>query len=198
MDVEDNVLGVFKQVGRNIIKSLQRECCLPVDMTTGRTGSRRNKETEYQWMIPSSVIVSQSKNKDVVSPEILKEHLGLYYVHGDVQQKISSYTLKILGVSNLSLDQLVEISKALIRQFNEQDVISSKNVKQMHAWIGQWMHLVYKTLQQTCDCSQQTLDMLKALNIFALSDGTLVSLDNVVVFFPMENQSERGKGKNKR
>ena len=65
----------------------------------------------------------------------------------------------------------------------------------MHGWLGRWMHMTYKTLQEDCDCSQQTLNTLKSLSIFALSDGTLASLDKSVVFFPMDNNVKHKKGK---
>lgn len=187
MDVEDHVLGVFKQVGRNIIKSLQRESCLPIDLGSA-TKSRRSKA--YQWMIPSSVILSQKETKDVIDPDILSEHLGLHYVHEDVQKKISSHILKVLGVSKISIDQLVEVSRALVRQFNERQVFTTEQVTKMHSWIGQWLHVIYKTLQENCDCSQQTLNVLKSLHVFALSDGKLVSLNDTIVFFPVENQNK--------
>ena len=185
MDLEDHVLGTFKHVGRNIIKCLQREACLPIESL--------NKDN-YDWSIPSSVVVSQLENRKVIPPEMLEKYLGLHYVHNKIQLKIPPSVLKLLGVGKLSLDQLVEIAKSNVRQFSEKEHQSSENI----AWIGYWLSLVYTTLQQNYDCSQKTLEMLQSLNIFVLSDGTVVSLTNSVVFFPLDgNMPIQHSGKKK-
>ena len=47
--------------------------------------------------------------------------------------------------------------------------------------------VVYKSMQENCDYSEKTLDLIKSLKIFALCDGSLVSLNERIVFFPVEN-----------
>jgi len=53
MDLEDQVLGVFKQVAHNVIKCLQREPCMPYE-----DQSKEDEKGRLQWVVPSATVVS--------------------------------------------------------------------------------------------------------------------------------------------
>ena len=83
MDLEDHVLGIFKQVARQILKGLQREPCLPVQ------DDKKKSEEAYKWAVPNSVVMSKSDSQSVISSSMLHKHLGLHYIHKDIQNNIS-------------------------------------------------------------------------------------------------------------
>lgn len=66
MDLEDHVLGDFKQVAHNVIKCLQRKPCLPhtsstigKDIKDNETEDKDggNSEEEISWSLPTSCVV---------------------------------------------------------------------------------------------------------------------------------------------
>ena len=68
MDLEDHVLGDFKQVAHNVIKCLQRKPCVPHTSTPGDDETndgtkgdeaKKDKETidEVLWSLPTSCVV---------------------------------------------------------------------------------------------------------------------------------------------
>ena len=69
MDLEDHVLGDFKQVAHNVIKCLQRKPCVPYTSTPvddekddgAKKGETKDEETkdEVVWSLPSTCVVSQ-------------------------------------------------------------------------------------------------------------------------------------------
>ena len=59
----------------------------------------------------------------------------------------------------------------------------------MNASIGHWLCLLFNTLQDACDCTEESLNKVKELQMFPLSDGTYVSLINTVVFLPLQDNS---------
>ena len=113
MDLEDHVLGIFKQVSCQIIKSLQHEACLPVMPKDGKS----SKEP-IVWAIPSCIIHSQEHVVKVISQNMLEEKLGLFYLNKDVDGAISKRVLTSLGVRKITLEQLLEICRAVVHQFN--------------------------------------------------------------------------------
>ena len=73
MDLEDHVLGDFKQVAHNVIKCLQRKPCVPYtstpiddekddgakkDETTADETKDEETKDEVVWSLPSTCVVS--------------------------------------------------------------------------------------------------------------------------------------------
>ena len=111
MDLEDHVIGVFKQVSQQIIKCLQREACLPVM-------PRDKKEEHACWVIPSFIVYSQEQILKVISPDMLEQKLGLYYLNTNIGSTVSKRVLAALGVCELKLEQLLEICNLVVQQFS--------------------------------------------------------------------------------
>ncbi|XP_065672459.1 uncharacterized protein LOC100211694 isoform X2 [Hydra vulgaris] len=189
MDFEDNVFGVFKQVSQQMIKSLQCEACLPV--------IPRNIENEkvLSWVVPKHIVFSQQEIYKVISPEILQEKLGLYYLNNDIDCAASKRVLTSLGVCELKFEQLIEVCKLVVQEFSSSSQ-QIKNPDKIQQWIGKWLHLVYTSLQNSCDCSQKTFDIIRSLHIFPLTNGSMMSLKENVTFFPVYDIPKHGKKKN--
>lgn len=64
-------------------------------------------------------------------------------------------------------------------------------------WIGEWFGVVFSTLQETCDFTEDTLDLIRSLKIFVLCDGSFVSLKEQTVFFPIEADMVKSKKSSK-
>ena len=201
MELEGHVLGIFKQVARNIIKSLQREKCLPInefDQKRAESEERQVRNHEYYWGIPSSVVLSKSSLVKMISPSLLQATLGLSYLHDEVIRRVDRNVLLSLGVNEVSIDQLLDITKSFLQNLHKNKSATIEAIKNMNAWVGRWLCLLFNTLQEAYDCTEGSLDKVKDLPMFPLSDGTFVSLKDTVVFLPVEdeNNSSKKKGKN--
>ncbi|XP_047140685.1 uncharacterized protein LOC100210004 isoform X2 [Hydra vulgaris] len=186
MDLEDNVSGVFKQVSQQMIKSLQREACLPV--------IPRNIENILNWVIPKHIVFSQQEIYKVISPEILQEKLGLYYLNNDIDCTALKRVLTSLGVCELNFEQLIEVCKLVVQEFSSSSQ-QIKNPDKMQQWIGKWLHLVYTSLQNSCDCSKKTFDIIRSLHIFPMTNGSMMSLKENDAFFPVNYIPKHGEKK---
>lgn len=181
MEHQDHILGIFKRVQTDILRKLQQVDCLPVYQHDGESG-----EPTLAWAMPSTVIISkQAKTSDggrnVITPHMLKEFLNLTYLHPEFTQKeiaVSEDVLQALGVSQLSLSQLVEVLKRHIAQASHHDA-------ELFSWIGNWMNIVSNMLQEQCDFSDETKEMLQSLKMVPDNNNELVSLAEKVVFFPV-------------
>ena len=181
MEHQDHILGIFKRVQTDILRKLQQVDCLPVYHHDSESG-----EPTLAWAMPSTVIMSkQAKINDggrhVITPHMLKEFLNLTYLHPEFMQKeiaVSEDVLQALGVSQLSLPQLVEVLKRHIAQAPHHDA-------ELFSWIGNWMNIVSSMLQEQCDFSDETKEMLQSLKMVPDNKNELVSLAEKVVFFPV-------------
>ena len=200
MELEGHVLGIFKQVARNIIKSLQKEKCLPINEVDQKRVESERMEVgsyEYYWGIPSSLVFSKPSLVKMISQSLLQTTLGLSYLHEEVIKRVHRNVLLSLGVNEVSIDQLLDITKPFLLNLHKNKPAAIEAIKNMNAWIGRWLCLLFNTLQESYDCTEESLDKVKDLQVFPLSDGTYVSLKDTVVFLPVEdeNVSRKQKGK---
>ena len=201
MELEGHVLGIFKQVARNIIKSLQKEECLPINKVDQKIVESEGMQVgshEYYWGIPSSLVLSKSSLVKMISPSLLQTTLGLSYLHEEVIKKVDRSVLLSLGVNEVSIDQLLDITKSFLQNLHKNKSATIEAIKNMNAWVGRWLCLLFNTLQEAYDCTDESLDKVKNLQMFPLSDGTYVSLKDTVVFLPVEDENviHKNKGKN--
>lgn len=200
MELEGHVLGIFKQVARNIIKSLQKEKCLPINEVDQKRVESEGMEVgsyEYYWGIPSSLVFSKPSLVKMISQSLLQTTLGLSYLHEEVIKRVHHNVLLSLGVNEVSIDNLLDIMKSFLLNLHKNKPATIEAIKNMNAWIGRWLCLLFNTLQESYDCTEESLDKVKDLQVFPLSDGTYVSLKDTVVFLPVEdeNVSRKQKGK---
>lgn len=228
LDMEDHVLGSFKQVARNIITCVKREPCMPA-----ADHDLINNHAERKWSLPSALVYGCDSLRSTIPPKMLFKYLGLNFVSAEIQQDVPFHVLESLGVSKLSIEQLVDIAKAVLKDFHQGstgETTSTKEVDrtaeldrrsghctktstsesgqcietsmseggkitELHRWIGQWFVVLYKTLQDSCDYSDGTMSLVRSLKMFPLCDGSIVSLQGEVVFFPVDCNTKTRKGK---
>ena len=192
IDFGGHVAGVFKQVARDIIKSLQKEKCLPlheVKPENAEPDASQDVIRGYQWRIPSSLIMTKSSLVKLIPPQLLKKSLGLCYLDGEVSKRVRHVVLRSLGVNEVTIDKLIDIAKSFLLDLHKTKPQSTEAMRKINAYIGHWLCLLFNTLQEACDCAEESLNKVKKLQMFPLSDGTYVSLIDTVVFLPVEDNS---------
>lgn len=67
------------------------------------------------WKVPSqTVTVRDSLIREVITPEMLRKHLNLFYVHRDLAESLNTTLTQCLGIECLTMDHLMQIGKALV------------------------------------------------------------------------------------
>ena len=67
-----------------------------------------------QWKLPSqTVMVQDALVREVISPELLEQHLGLHYVHRDVAAMLNPLLTRSLGVESITSDHLIQVGRSL-------------------------------------------------------------------------------------
>jgi len=129
---------------------------------------------------------------------MLMQTLGLNFVADELQNKVKESILDSLGVTKMSVEQLVEIAKAYItEEFGVEKIqkLSEEDRQTAMDWVGEWFSMLFTTLQNNCDFAEQTLSVVRSLPIFALCDGSFVSLSEETVFFQVDvDTSTKRKG----
>ncbi len=96
-----------------------------------------------------------------------------------MQKHVSSALLTALGVQAESLDHLMEISKSHLKVISEEMGKSQQTVE----WLGKWFLCVCEYLERKFDSSQESLAKIRNAAVFPLSNGNIVNLKEVAVFF---------------
>ncbi|XP_068715873.1 uncharacterized protein [Montipora foliosa] len=191
--LEEEILDFFSPVARHILTLLQGKPCIPVQMTEQETSS-------YNWVLPSQAIFCQAcTTRDLITPALLEEHLGLRYMHSEIAQSLNPTLRSRLGIETLSSKHLLEIAKAEVKTFAvETDASASKNDEQSTdvakiGWLARWLQCMFKCLGQERNSSQDTLDSIASLDVIPLTNGTFVNLKEDSVFLPLSmDQSSVG------
>lgn len=191
--LEEEILDFFSPVARHILTLLQGKPCIPVQMTEQETSS-------YSWVLPSQAIFCQdSTTRDLITPALLEEHLGLRYIHSEIAQSLNPTLRSRLGIETLSSKHLLEIAKAEVKKFAvETDASASKNDELSTdvakiGWLARWLQCMFKCLGEERNSSQETLDSIASLDVIPLTNGTFVNLKEDSVFLPLSmDQSSVG------
>lgn len=191
--LKEEILDFFSPVARHILTLLQGKPCIPVQMTEQETSS-------YNWVLPSQAIFCQDcTTRDLITPALLEEHLGLRYMHSEIAQSLNPTLRSRLGIETLSSKHLLEIAKAEVKKFAvETDASASKNDEQSTdvakiGWLARWLQCMFKCLGQERNSSQDTLDSIASLDVIPLTNGTFVNLKEDSVFLPLSmDQSSVG------
>ena len=97
--------------------------------------------------------------------------------------------LKSLGVNEVTIDKLIDIAKSFLLDLHKNKPQSTEAMRKINTYIGRWLCLLFNTLQEACDCTEESLNKVKELQMFPLSDGTYVSVIGTVVFLPLKDNS---------
>ncbi|XP_076448916.1 LOW QUALITY PROTEIN: uncharacterized protein LOC143285481 [Babylonia areolata] len=180
--LEDEILDFFKPVATQILKKIRATPCMPA-VTSASSGKAGN----VQWKLPSqTVMVQDALVHEVISPELLEHHLGLYYVHREVAAMLSSALTRSLGVESITSEHLVQVGRSLVAAWGE--TVGDEEVVN----IAKWLACVYRSMDDFQDNST-LINTLQGMRVIPLSNGRLVALSEVTVFMLTEGSPDTAK-----
>ena len=195
--LEEEILDFFSPVARHILKLLQTKCCIPVIVSSNETEEPTEADDgkSYNWVLPSVAIFSEdSMIQELITPALLKEHLGLSYLHPEIVPALNPTLRFRLGIETLSSKHLMDIGIAEVKKASNElheATSNSKNCKldvARIAWVARWLQCMYRCLEQERNSSQEMLDRIRSLRVIPSTDGTFVSLKGDSVFLPLSLQ----------
>ncbi|CAF0729244.1 unnamed protein product, partial [Didymodactylos carnosus] len=171
---ESEIHGLFQFVCRSILRQLRAKSFLPVIIDDNQT---------IDYRTPSEcVLVRDTYIKDVLTPELLKTHLNLYYLSENLIQNIDHRRLLELGVHCLDHNQLIDVIKRLFSSSSSSKTIELfANNKHM---LAKWFCCLYRCLNDlTLKEEENIFKHVQSLPIIPLTNGKWTSLSTTVVFF---------------
>ncbi|KAL8608369.1 hypothetical protein ACOMHN_002602 [Nucella lapillus] len=179
--LEDEILDFFKPVATQILKKIRATPCMPtISGAAAKTGS-------VQWKLPSqTVMVQDALVHEVISPELLERHLGLYYVHREVASMLSSALTRSLGMESITSEHLIQVGRSLASAWG--DNVGDEQVVQ----IAKWLACIYRSMDDFQENSA-LISTLRSMRVIPLSSGQLVALSEVTVFMLTEGSGETGR-----
>ena len=195
--LEEEILDFFSPVARHILKLLQTKCCIPVIVSSNETEEPTEADDgkSYNWVLPSVAIFSEdSMIQELITPALLKEHLGLSYLHPEIVPALNPTLRFRLGIETLSSKHLMDIGIAEVKKASkelDEATSNSKNCKldvAKIAWVARWLQCMYRCLEQERNSSQEMLDRIRSLRVIPSTDGTFVNLKGDSVFLPLSLQ----------
>ena len=195
--LEEEILDFFSPVARHILKLLQTKCCIPVIVSSNETEEPTEADDgkSYNWVLPSVAIFSEdSMIQELITPALLKEHLGLSYLHPEIVPALNPTLRFRLGIETLSSKHLMDIGIAEVKKASkelDEATSNSKNCKldvAKIAWVARWLQCMYRCLEQERNSSQEMLDRIRSLRVIPSTDGTFVKLKGDSVFLPLSLQ----------
>ena len=156
---------LFTPVCQNILHSLRSHRFLPVI-------------NDNQLHMPHEcVLANDSTIKEILTPEILFNHLHLYYLKDEFYEHEKQ--LYELGVNRLDHHQLIEIIKGI---FTSEITFENKNI------LAKWLACLHRCLNElSLNDEQQVLQHIRLLKIFPLKNHQeFITLNNLnqTIFFP--------------
>jgi hypothetical protein len=121
--------------------------------------------------------------------DILKKQLDLYYLHPKVVEVLNPALANSLGVKALSTDHLIKVARSVC-EMNANTKRPESNRLSVE-WVAKWMVCLNRAIISEYKSSHELGDSFRELPIIPLNDGSFVSLNETVVFFPL---SERRRG----
>ena len=194
--LEEEILDFFSPVARHILKLLQSKCCIPVIVPRKETEelTEAGDRKSYNWVLPTEAIFSaDSMIQELITPALLKEHLGLSYLHPEIIPALNPALRSRLGIETLSTRHLMDIGRAEVKKASDEDEATShsKDCKldvMRIGWVARWLQCMYRCLEQERNSSQEMLDRIRSLKVIPLTDGTFVNPKEDSIFLPLSLQ----------
>ncbi|XP_056016364.1 uncharacterized protein LOC125663893 [Ostrea edulis] len=176
--VEDEIIDFFRPVANQILQKLRAKQCIP---------TQPNQKGQCSWKIPSqTVTVKDPRILEVVTSDLLKETLNLFYLHRDVASMLNSTLTQSLGIEALNTEHLLLIGKSLLQQWLSNPENDNKDNDILVT--AKWMACVYRSLDEFSD-NQSIYDKLKAMKIIPLANYQRQSTNNSTIFFPLSENT---------
>ncbi|XP_061196696.1 uncharacterized protein LOC133204972 [Saccostrea echinata] len=176
--VEDEIIDFFRPVANQILQKLRAKQCVP---------TQPNSKGKCSWKIPSqTVTVKDPLVLEVVTPDLLKDTLNLFYLHRDVAAMLNSSLTLSLGIESLNTEHLLLIGKSLLQQWSaSQETTDTDGNVLMTA---KWMACVYRSLDEFSD-NQAVYDTLRAMKIIPLATNQRQCTGDSTIFFPLSENT---------
>ncbi|XP_041072786.1 protein NO VEIN [Carcharodon carcharias] len=173
----DEILDFFQPVAGQIIQLLKAKTCLP-------TMEDRDGRTEYR--LPSQTAITHDKLvQEVITPELLHKHLNLAYLSPVLQSALNPALVSALGVHKLNSTDIIAITKAIAKEVIETNAVLDDDYMKK---IAKLLVCNYRSFDQEYGDSHQLLEDLRSVPIIPLADGSMVSLKDQAVFFPLYDE----------
>ena len=195
--LEEEILDFFSPVARHILKLLQSKCCIPVIVSSNETEepTEVDDRKSYNWVLPTEAIFSEdSIIQKLITPALLKEHLGLSYLHPEIVPALNPTLRSRLGIETLSSRHLMDIGRAEVKKASNESDEAASHSKDYKldvvkiGWVARWLQCMYRCLEHERNSSQEMLDRIRSLKVIPLTDGTFVNLKEDSVFLPLSLQ----------
>uniref|UniRef100_UPI00358DDEA2 uncharacterized protein n=1 Tax=Myxine glutinosa TaxID=7769 RepID=UPI00358DDEA2 len=174
----DEILDFFQPVARQIMQQLKALPWLP---------AREGPGDETVFRLPSQTVIAQDALlQNIVTPEFLKQHLGLAYLHESVCNTIGQARAAALGVRHLAVTDLVSLTHAAASAANAHGEVEKFTV------VGQLLACIRRRLEQEPEQDDEICTALRNHPIIPLSDGRFVTLVDHEVFFPPGQRTDSG------
>ncbi|CAF4311132.1 unnamed protein product, partial [Rotaria sp. Silwood2] len=126
------------------------------------------------------VLINDLTIKEIITPELLYNHLNLYYLKDDLYEHEKQ--LYELGVHRLGHNELIDFIKQM---FTSEIIIENKSI------LSKWFCCLYRCLNELSLIDEQkVLKHIQSLKIFPLKHyQEFISLDHInqIIFFPSKN-----------
>jgi hypothetical protein len=191
--LEEEIIGFFQHIPRQVCDLLRNEEFLPaVDLVENDT------EPVTVWKRPFECVMTKDDLiRQVLTSDLLKKHLGRYYLHPNLlaNGEINTKLLANLGVHVLNLSDIVEILKTVFTRSLHEEL---NDVKLTAKWLVVLQHCLtgsYYSLQQEDKFLKQIKDIpFIPIQRYDYNSKTLVkemvSLNKCTVFFPLASAQE--------
>ena len=146
----------------------------------------------YEWVLPCKAVSCVDRTtQELVTPALLEEHLGLSYLHPEMEPVLNPALRSRLGIESLSSKHLIEIGKAEAKKASTEPSAPASRGDECRPdvvrieWVARWLQCMYRCLEQERNSSQEMLDLIGSLSVIPLTDGSFVNLMGDSVFLPL-------------
>ncbi|XP_062567288.1 uncharacterized protein LOC134229558 [Saccostrea cucullata] len=176
--VEDEIIDFFRPVANQILQKLRAKQCVP---------TQPNSKGKCSWKIPSqTVTVKDPLVLEVVTPDLLKDTLNLFYLHRDVAAMLNSSLTLSLGIESLNTEHLLLIGKSMLQQWSASQ--ETTDTDESVLMTAKWMACVYRSLDEFSD-NQSVYDTLRAMKIIPLASLQRQCTNDSTIFFPLSENT---------
>jgi hypothetical protein len=172
--LEEEILGCFQHVPRQILDLLRNEQCLPCI----------DNNDEIIWKKPFECLILNETNdlamiRQVLTSDLLEKHLGRYYLHASLVSNINSKLLESLGVHYLNVNDLIEILESVF-----DSTATCTDIKSTAKWLVILQHCL-KLSNYSIQQEEKFIKKLQNLPFIPINGNKRISLDKTIVFFPL-------------
>ncbi|XP_078082199.1 uncharacterized protein LOC144502066 [Mustelus asterias] len=178
--LSDEILDFFQPVAGQIIQLLKAKTCLP---------TVEDKDGRIEYRLPSQTAITHDMLvQEVITPELLQKHLNLAYLNPVLQSALNPALVSALGIHKLISSDIIAITKAIAKEVAETNSVLNDDYMKK---IAKLLVCNYRSLEQEYGNSDQLLEDLKSVPIVPLADGSMVSLNDQAIFFPLYDEENQ-------